>query len=177
MSIADPISSNGQLRTRILRLSIFPLRKRPAASYKERPRGFGNPRANGARKHAGCDLYAPVGTEVLAVEDGEVIAGPYLFYDVVDAVEIRHASGVIVRYGEVNKTGAPGIKVGAKVVAGQIVGCVGKMQTVSQSMLHFELFTGLGKGPLTDRSQKPFMRRADLTDPTAFLDACELKAS
>src|ERR1039457_5859362 len=89
MSIADPISSNGQLRTRILRLSIFPLRKRPAASYKERPRGFGNPRANGARKHAGCDLYAPVGTEVLAVEDGEVIAGPYLFYDVVDAVEIQ----------------------------------------------------------------------------------------
>src|ERR1039457_7734983 len=85
-------------------MSVFPLRKRPAASYKERPRGFGNPRANGARKHAGCDLYAPVGTEVLAVEDGEVIAGPYLFYDVVDAVEIRHASGVIVRYGEVNRS-------------------------------------------------------------------------
>src|ERR1039458_8888777 len=135
-------------------MSIFPLRKRPAASYKERPRGFENPRANGARKHAGCDLYAPAGTEVLAVEageviprqhpfpdlrangarkhagcdlyapagtevlaveDGEVIAGPYPFYDVVDAVEIRHASGIIVRYGEISKTGAPGIKTGAKV--------------------------------------------------------------
>ena len=96
-------------------MSIFPLRKRPAASYKERPRGFGNPRANGARKHAGCDLYAPAGTEVLAVEDSEVIAGPYPFYDVVDAVEIRHASGIIVRYGEISKTGAPGIKTGAKV--------------------------------------------------------------
>jgi len=158
-------------------MSLFPLRKRPAASYKERPRGFGNPRANGARKHAGCDLYAPVGTEVLAVEDGEVIAGPYVFYDVVDAVEIRHTSGIVVRYGEINKTGAPGIKVGAKVTAGQVVGYVGKMQTVSNSMLHFELFTGQGKGPLTDRSQKPFDRRSDLVDPTAFLDACELIAA
>ena len=121
-------------------MSLFPLRKRPAASYKERPRGFGNPRANGARKHAGCDLYAPVGTEVLAVEDGEVIAGPYVFYDVVDAVEIRHTSGIVVRYGEINKTSAPGIKVGAKVTAGQVVGYVGKMHTVSDSMLHFELW-------------------------------------
>ena len=157
-------------------MSLFPLRKRPAASYKERPRGFGNPRANGARKHAGCDLYAPVGTEVLAVEDGEVIAGPCWFYDVVNVVEIRHASGV-VRYGEISKTVAPGIKVGAKVTAGQVVGYVGKMQTVSNSMLHFELFTGQGKGPLTDRSQKPFDRRSDLVDPTAFLDACELIAA
>jgi murein DD-endopeptidase MepM/ murein hydrolase activator NlpD len=157
-------------------MPLFPLAKRPEASYKERPRSFGSPRANGARQHAGCDLYAPAGTEVLAVEDGEVIQGPYPFYDVVDAVEIRHACGV-VRYGEVNKTCAPGIKAGAKVLAGQVIGYVGKMQTVANSMLHFELYTGLAEGPLTDRSRKPFMRRADLTDPTAFLDGCELKAA
>jgi murein DD-endopeptidase MepM/ murein hydrolase activator NlpD len=153
-------------------MSTFPLHKRPSESYTVSPRKFGCPRAGGARKHAGCDLYAPAGTPVLAVEDGEVIAGPYPFYDVVDAVEIRHASGV-VRYGEISKTGAPGIKPGAKITAGQVVGYVGKMQTVSQSMIHFELFGGTGKGPLTDRARAPFMRRDDLIDPTAFLDACE----
>ena len=49
---------------------------------------------------------------------------------------------------------------GLKVLAGQVVGYVGKMQTVSQSMLHFEFYTGLGKGPLTDRTQKPFSSQA-----------------
>ena len=151
-------------------MATFPLHQRPTESYTVNPRKFGCPRAN-ARKHAGCDLYAPAGTPVLAVEDGEVIAGPYLFYDVVDAVEIRHASG-IVRYGEISKTGALGIKPGAKVVAGQVIGFVGKMQTVPQSMIHFELYAGTGKGPLTDRARPPFMRRADLIDPTAFLNAC-----
>ena len=156
-------------------MATFPLHQRPTESYTVNPRKFGCPRAN-ARKHAGCDLYAPAGTPVQAVEDGEVIAGPYLFYDVVDAVEIRHASG-IVRYGEVNNTCAPGIRAGAKVLAGQVIGYVRKMLTVSQSMLHFELYAGLAEGPLTDRSRHPFIRRADLTDPTAFLDGCELKAA
>jgi murein DD-endopeptidase MepM/ murein hydrolase activator NlpD len=153
-------------------MSTFPLHKRPSESYTVSPRKFGCPRADGARKHAGCDLYAPAGTPVLAVEDGEVIAGPYPFYDVVDAVEVRHASGV-VRYGEISKTGAPRIKPGVKVTACQVVGYVGKMQTVSQSMIHFELFGGTGKGSLTDRARAPFMRRDDLIDPTAFLEACE----
>ena len=93
----------------------FPLRKRPAASYHERPRAFGAPRANGARKHAGCDLYAPAGTEVLAVEDGTVLRGPYLFYDVVYALEVQHPSG-IVRYGEI-ACAAEGIATGVAVKA------------------------------------------------------------
>src|ERR1035441_10781748 len=110
----------------------FPLRKRPAASYHERPRAFGSPRANGARKHAGCDLYAPAGTEVLAVEDGTVLRGPYLFYDVVYALEVQHPSG-IVRYGEIARA-AEGIVPGITVKAGQVIGYVGKMKTVAQSM-------------------------------------------
>ena len=149
----------------------FPLRKRPAASYHERPRAFGAPRANGARKHAGCDLYAPAGTEVLAVEDGTVLRGPYLFYDVVYALEVQHPSG-IVRYGEIARA-AEGIATGVAVKAGQVIGYVGKMKTVAQSMLHFELFSGAAEGPLTNRQNPPFMRRADLQNPTAFLDACQ----
>jgi murein DD-endopeptidase MepM/ murein hydrolase activator NlpD len=151
-------------------MPLFPLRVRPKQSYKEHPRSFGSSRSNGTRKHAGCDLYAPAGTEVLAVEDGTVLRGPYLFYDVVRALEVRHASG-IVRYGEISRA-AEGIAAGAAVKAGQVLGYVGKMQTVAQSMLHLELFAGTEQGPLTDRGRAPFMRRGDLVDPTAFLDSC-----
>src|ERR1035438_5940841 len=58
---------------RRITMATFPLKHRPKESYKERPRSFGGPRAGGKRKHAGCDLYAPAGTEVLAVADGTVI--------------------------------------------------------------------------------------------------------
>lgn len=54
-------------------MPVLPLHLRPKESYKEPPRSLGSPRAKGVRKHAGCDLYAPAGTEVLAVEDGTVI--------------------------------------------------------------------------------------------------------
>jgi murein DD-endopeptidase MepM/ murein hydrolase activator NlpD len=151
-------------------MPAFPLHVRPKESYKEPPRSFGSSRDHGARKHAGCDLYAPAGTEVLAVEDGTVIRGPYLFYDVVYALEIQHLSG-IVRYGEISHA-AEGIATGVTVTAGQVLGYVGKMQTVVQSMLHLELFSGTAQGPLTDRNHPPFMWRGDLVDPTAFLDSC-----
>ena len=49
-------------------MPVFPLHVRPKESYKEPPRSFGSSRDHGARKHAGCDLYAPAGTEVLAVD-------------------------------------------------------------------------------------------------------------
>ena len=39
--------------------------------------------------------------------------------------------------------------------------------------LHFETYAGTAQGPLTDRENPPFMRRADLQDPTAFLDGCQ----
>jgi len=108
---------------------------------------------------------------VLAVEDGTVLRGPYLFYDVVYALEVQHPSG-IVRYGEIARA-AEGIATGVAVKAGQVIGYVGKMKTVAQSMLHLEMYVGTAQGPLTDRQIPPFMRRADLQNPTAFLDACQ----
>jgi murein DD-endopeptidase MepM/ murein hydrolase activator NlpD len=153
-------------------MPLFPLRVRPAESYKEHPRSFGSPRDGGARSHAGCDLYAPVGTEILAVEAGTVTRGCYLFYDVVYALEVTSASGRVVRYGEISAA-APGIRLGSQVAEGQVIAHVGKMKTVAQSMLHFETYAGTAQGPLTDRQNPPFMRRVDLQDPTAFLDACQ----
>lgn len=152
-------------------MSVFPLRVRPKESHKVRPRSFGSPRSKGTRKHAGCDLYASAGAEVLAVEDGTVVRGPYPFYDGVHALEVQHPCG-IVRYGEISGA-AEGISAGVAVKAGQVLGYVGKMQTVAQSMLHLEMFAGTDQGPLTDRKNPPFMRRADLKDPTEFLDACQ----
>ena len=58
----------------------FPLAKVPELSFKTAGRKFGAPRDGGKRKHAGCDLIAPLGTEIFAVEDGVVIQDSLPFY-------------------------------------------------------------------------------------------------
>ena len=76
--------------------------------------------------------------------------------------------GYVVRYCEV-KGIAPGIRHGSFVHAGTVIAFVGKMFV--SSMLHFELYRGsYGTGHLTCRKNKPFQRRADLQDPTHFLN-------
>lgn len=161
---------------------IFPLRFRPAESYHEPPRSFGAGRGHAPqtvdaaaslrhRLHAGCDLYGKAGDEVLAMADGEVIRGPYLFYEGVFALEIRHDFG-IVRYGEMS--GALLLHPGEVVKEGRVIGAMGRMDHVPQAMLHLELYAGAGAGPLTDRARPPYMRRGDLQDPTSLLDAAEL---
>lgn len=154
----------------------FPLRQRPAESYHERPRAFGSPRDGGARSHAGCDLYAAAGSDVLAMEAGMVTRGCYPFYDVVFAIEVTSADGRVIRYGEIAGAAA-GIRSGTLVDAGQVIARVGKVQSIAQAMLHLEMYAGTVTGPLTDRGRPPFLRRADLADPTALLDAAVLQTS
>jgi hypothetical protein len=150
---------------------LFPLRKRPAYSYKEGGREFGAYRSE-SRLHAGCDLLAPEGTEVLAIDNGTVIQGPYEFYDVVYALEVKHDSGIVVRYGEILQSVPRGISAGARVSRGQVIGYVGLM-TSGSSMVHFEMYKGTVNGALTTGSG-PYRRRSDLMDPTAFLDSAPL---
>jgi hypothetical protein len=50
------------------------------------------------------------------------------------------------------------------------------MNTVPQSMLHFEMFDGTATGPLTVKGAGSFSRRSDLQDPTEFLDGCVAEA-
>jgi hypothetical protein len=52
---------------------------------------------------------------------------------------------------------------------GQKIAFVGKLNGLSISMLHFEMYSGKGTGPLTVRTKPPFMRRADLLDPAQRL--------
>jgi murein DD-endopeptidase MepM/ murein hydrolase activator NlpD len=69
---------------------LFPLRTRPSADYHSGGLRFGAVREG--RKHAACDLIAPVGSDILAVNDGIVITGPYAFYHGTFAIEVRHTS-------------------------------------------------------------------------------------
>lgn len=111
---------------------------------------------------------------VLSVSDGIVVRGPYPFYDCVYALDVEHSDIGIVRYGEISSC-PEGIAPGVTVRRGQVIGFVGKMRTIHQPMLHFELYTGTATGPLTDRASAPYMRRVDLIDPTAFLDSCAVE--
>jgi murein DD-endopeptidase MepM/ murein hydrolase activator NlpD len=153
-------------------MPTFPLPFRPKQDYHKGGLKFGAVRDGGGRKHAACDLIAPKGTEIYAVEDGEVVRGPYPFYHGTDAIEFKlTSSGRVVRYGEI-KSAAPGVHVGTKLKEGDLIAFVGKMH--SSSMLHFEMYDGSATGNLTDRSNKGFQRRKDLIDPTEYLDGCTL---
>jgi SH3-like domain-containing protein len=147
---------------------LFPLRKRPVYSYKTEARNFGAWRSGG-RLHAGCDLLADRGTEILAIENGTIIQGPYYFYSSTYALEVKHDSGIVVRYGEILQTVPRGISPGARVSKGQVIAYVGLLDSGS-SMLHFEMYKGTANGELTTGTG-PYRRRSDLIDPTPFLDA------
>lgn len=146
----------------------FPMKTRPAESYREGMRRFGANRSGG-RRHAGCDLYAPVGTPIYALDDGEVIQNLYAFYLGTYALEVQHPN-YIARYGEIKQNIPAGLKRGSRVERGQLLGHVGELQGLNMSMLHLEIFAGNGSGGLTNRANPPFMRRADLIDPTPVLD-------
>lgn len=66
-------------------------------SYKEAPRSFGSKRSQG-RIHAGCDLYAPVHSPVLAIAEGRVIESDH-FYLGTFQITIDHGHLGVIRYG------------------------------------------------------------------------------
>jgi murein DD-endopeptidase MepM/ murein hydrolase activator NlpD len=143
----------------------FPLSFVPAQSYKSWTLGFGAKRpAMGEQLHGACDLLAPIGTEVFAVDEGTVIAGPYHFYLGAYAIDVKHRF-FVVRYGEIKKDAL--VKAGDHIEKGQVIGHVGKVGR--GSMLHFEMFSGKASGNLTT-NKLPYKRRSDLMNPTPFLD-------
>ena len=147
----------------------FPLSFVPERSWHVSPLRFGARREAGRRKHAGCDLYAPVGTPVFAVADGTIKAFS-AFYLGTYAVTIDHGQ-FWVRYGEIDRTIAANLPVGSTVREGDQIGAVGDLEGLDLSMVHFEMYSGAATGPLTVPSRAPFMRRADLLDPTEYLDS------
>ena len=124
-------------------------------------------RSNG-RAHAGCDIYVPEGTPVRAVAKGVIRSDLSHFYEGTASLVIDHYY-FTVRYGELSfeppiKSGVYANPISGEVEEGRILGYV-KRTNYRIPMLHFEMYSGEGKGPLTVRSNKPTQRRHDLIDP------------
>ena len=165
----------------------FPLPFVPKLAYSGPHAGrryFKAPRPNG-RRHAGCDLIAPLGTDIFAVADGIVVELSRQFYRGTSAIAIQHPSlpgmkgdKYIVRYCEIldrkhDSAFFGKLRLGSEVVAGQTIAKVGKMER--DSMLHFELYSGLiPAGHLSMSSGRDcnaeLKRRKDVIDPTPLLD-------
>lgn len=157
-------------------------------------RAFGAPRDGGKRRHAGCDLYASVGTPVLAIAKGFVIRGPYGFYAGTAAIEVWHPGIGVVRYGEIlhaRKYGryqtaiknelelgnlsvpdgaveSPSLRPGQEIAEGDFIACVGKLSGIPTPMVHFELYDEAAKGHSLSGGGK-YERHILLRDPTNML--------
>ncbi len=170
---------------------VFPLRFVPSNSWRdgsENNTHFGAPRS-GFPVHGACDLFAKAGDDVLAVDDGWIIRGPYEFMVSVTwnkkkevdcrrktyAIDVKHTQWV-VRYGEISGNLAKGLGVNSVIEKGQVIGYVAAQ--CGQAMLHFEMFSDVNRlDYLTDYPdryknvpQRWYGRRDDLMDPTPYLD-------
>lgn len=89
------------------------------------------------RMHKGVDFAAPVGTPILAAGNGTVAMatryGQYGKY-----VKIKHNSNYATAYAHLSKF-ANGIKPGANVKQGQVIGYVGTTGVTSGPHLHYEV--------------------------------------
>ncbi|MCP4547262.1 MAG: M23 family metallopeptidase [bacterium] len=150
---------------------IYPLENWAEQDIRSEPASFAALRKDG-RRHAGCDLYAPADTPVLAIKDGRIITKPYPFYLGTMALEVDHGN-CVVRYGELDRI-AVGLEIGTIISAGQLIAYIGELDGLGVSMLHMEMYTGRTPGPLTDRGNLPFLRRGDLINPTSFLESAVL---
>jgi hypothetical protein len=161
----------------------FPLDFIPTEDFHRggHSRFFGASRRGSDRLHAGCDLFAPIGSPIYAMADGVISVAPYYFYDGTYAIEINH-NNKIFRYGEMLPNATinphlkflPELKAGLKVNKGDVIGYVGKLVNYQHTMLHMEMYSGSSKGPLTDRSAPNlYRRRRDITDPTNILEGAK----
>ncbi len=114
--------------------------------------GFSNARYHPVlreiRAHRGIDYAAPTGTRVKATGNGTVdFAGVQGGYGKV--VFLRHAGNKTTVYGHLSGF-APGIRKGARVSQGEIIGYVGATGIATGPHLHYEFrVDGVHRNPLT----------------------------
>ena len=117
----------------------------------------------GDRRHCGIDIYAPAGSEALAIEEGKVVGiGAFTTQDKVPYwndtryVLVENETGLVCRYGELGDVAVGTDKV---IKAGQLIGHIGIVLNMAKitsdsptyiqklkekeipSMLHFELYS------------------------------------
>ena len=138
--------------------------------YKYISSGFSYGRLNPITKkiapHRGIDYAANYGTPAVSIGDGTVVQagwnGPYGI-----SVLVRHNETYGSRYGHFQSL-ARGIRVGAKVKQGQVVGYVGATGEATGPHLHFEIHKF---GALVD----PFKVAVPPGEPVADADRAEFE--
>lgn len=100
------------------------------------------------RAHKGVDYAAPTGTPIKATAAGKVrFAGRKGGYG--NAIVLAHRNSYSTLYGHLSRI-APGIRAGAPVNQGEIIGYVGSTGLSTGPHLHYELrVNGVHKNPLT----------------------------
>lgn len=107
-----------------------------------------HPILNRIRAHKGVDYAAPVGTPVRATGDGRVV---YMGYKggYGNTIVLQHGSTYSTLYGHLSRY-ARGLKHGARVTQGEVIGYVGMTGLATGPHLHYEFrVNGVHKDPLT----------------------------
>lgn len=107
-----------------------------------------------ARAHRGVDYAAPHGSDVIAIAAGTVISATY---DNANGrmVRLRHASGYESYYLHLSAF-ARGIRAGARVAQGSVIGRVGATGLATGPHLHYGLKkNGVFVNPLTEHRRLP----------------------
>lgn len=144
---------------------VWPL---PAVTRRRWTFGANRSGKQGPRHHAGVDLYAPKGSEVLAPEAGKLIASQRFLGPQAVALLMQGDSGNVILLGEVlpNSWGHLGLSIGDRVAAGQPVARVG-VTPGGSSMLHYEMYTeGTRRNSRWFRGDPP---PGNLLNPTSYL--------
>lgn len=138
-------------------------------------RPFGSP--SPTRHHAGEDLRAPRGSDLVATEGGVIVDIDESWYDSASgehtgAVLLATDTGIVINYGEVepHSTTSLGLNVGSRVERGQVLARVG-----ATNMVHFETYEAGTKktyrwpwhGPPPSQLRDPtkYLQRASKTVP------------
>jgi murein DD-endopeptidase MepM/ murein hydrolase activator NlpD len=116
---------------------------RSPLEYSRISSGFGSrfhPIFKNWRAHTGVDFAAPQGTRVLAAADAQVISvGRRGGYG--NAIELRHGGGITTLYGHLSAF-ASGLRPGAHVRQGEVIGFVGMTGYATGPHLHYEFKIG-----------------------------------
>lgn len=87
--------------------------------------------------HTGMDIAAPLGTEVRAAKDGQVIyATNYSIWPFGKSIDIDHGNGVRTKYAHCS---AVFVTYGQYVRQGDLIGLVGRTGNATGNHLHFEI--------------------------------------
>jgi murein DD-endopeptidase MepM/ murein hydrolase activator NlpD len=124
----------------------------PSPGLKAPPRGF-----PAVFMHEGIDLAAPSGTPIYAASDG-IVVGATLNGGYGNWIRIDHPRKLSTVYGHLSEF-ALGIKEGAEVSQGDLIGFVGNTGRSTGPHLHFEILSG---GKAVDPLRFPEITREQL---------------